>query len=370
MKKKLLFIIWSYTYGGGAEALLTTIVNHLNPDKYDISIIEFHHAEIKTEPVRAGVHVLPCIEAIETPEKHSKTYQLYHTPEVLIDAYIEKGYDLYISFNYQIPTFLLPKGTKNIAWVHSDVYDLAEEAMQRERRRQDTAFYNIRKIVAISDYTEQSIRDLFPGHSDKIVKIYNGVDTEAIRKKSLESTEIIIKGPSIAFVGRLEARKAPVRLVHVLHLVHKRGVRMHLYYLGQGEEQARIIQKAGEYGLTEFVHLLGYQHNPYPIIRQCDVVCLLSKSEGFSMCLLESITLGKAFVASSVGGAEELSNHQQCGRIIKTDEDAAIAVCELLEMKKEEIRSACQESLKRFELMHYIEQVESLFDSVMDEEDK
>ena len=88
------------------------------------------------------------------------------------------------------------------------------------------------------------------------------------------------------------------------------------------------------------------------------------------MCLLESITLGKAFVASSVGGAEELSNHQQCGRIIKTDEDAAIAVCELLEMKKEEIRSACQESLKRFELMHYIEQVESLFDSVMDEEDK
>lgn len=369
MKKKLLFIIWSYTYGGGAESLLTTIVNHLNSDKYDISIIEFHHAEIKTEPVRDGIHVLPCIEAVETPEKRSKTYQLYHTPEVLIDAYIEKGYDLYISFNYQIPTFLLPKGTKNIAWIHSDVYDLAEKNMQRERRRQDTAFYNVRKIVAISDNTERSLRDLFPEHENKIVKIYNGVDTDIIREKSLESTELIIEGPSIVFVGRLEARKDPVRLVHVLHMIHERGMRIHLYYIGQGEEQARIIQKTDEYGLIEFVHLLGYQQNPYPIIRQCDVVCLLSKSEGFSMCLLESIVLGKAFVASCVGGAEELSNHQQCGRVVKTDEDAVSAVCELLKKKQEEIRSACNESLKRFGLTHYIEQVENLFDSVIDETD-
>ena len=174
MKKKLLFIIWSYTYGGGAEALLTTIVNHLDPDKYDISIIEFHHADIKIEPVRDDIHVLPCIEAVKTPEKYSKIYQLYNTPEVLIDTYIGKSYDLYISFNYQIPTFLLPKGTKNIAWIHSDVYDLAEEDMKKERRRQDAAFNNVRKIVAISDNTEKSICELFPRHADKIVKIYNG----------------------------------------------------------------------------------------------------------------------------------------------------------------------------------------------------
>lgn len=87
------------------------------------------------------------------------------------------------------------------------------------------------------------------------------------------------------------------------------------------------------------------------------------------MCLLESIVLGKAFVASYVGGAEELSNHQQCGRVVKTDEDAVSAVCELLKKKQEEIRSACNESLKRFGLTHYIEQVENLFDSVIDETD-
>lgn len=330
---KILFIIWSYTYGGGAESLLTTIVNHLNPEKYDISIIEYEHAETKIEPVNSNIHVLPYIRAVETLEHYSKTYQLYNTPDTLINAYIKKDYDIYVSFNYLIPTFLLPKGTRNIAWIHSDVYDLAEGKMQRERKRQNAAFDNVRKIVAISDNTERSIRELFPGHTEKIVKIYNGVDARKIKEKSLEDTEIRVEGPAIAFVGRLEKRKAPARLVNVLKFVHEKEILAHLYFIGQGEEQKTIIQKAEECGLTEFVHLLGYQQNPFPIIKQCTIVCLLSKSEGFSMCLLEGIVLGKMFVASPVGGAKELSDHQKCGRIVETDSQAAGAVGELLNVK-------------------------------------
>ena len=32
--KKIFFIINSFSWGGGAEALLTQIVNHLNSEKY------------------------------------------------------------------------------------------------------------------------------------------------------------------------------------------------------------------------------------------------------------------------------------------------------------------------------------------------
>ncbi len=363
--KKILFIIWSYTYGGGAEALLTSIVNHLNPEKYDISIIEYEHAEIKVEPVNDNIHVLPYIQAVDMPEKYSKTYQLYNMPEVLIDAYIKKDYDLYVSFNYLIPTFLLPRGTKNIAWIHSDVYDLAEENMLRERKRQEAAFYNVEKIVAISDKTEQSLKDLFPSHADKVVKIYNGVDLDGIKKKSTEKPMVELKKPAILFAGRLEERKDPVRLVNVLKLVHEKGIHAHLYFIGQGEQEENIIEKMNKYHLSNYIHLAGYQKKPYPIMKQCDVVCLLSKSEGFSMCLLESAALGKAFVATPVGGAMELSNNQQCGRIIETDEQAADAICELLGRERAAIMQACQESIQRFDLKNYIGQIENLFDTVM-----
>lgn len=368
MKKKILFIIWSYTYGGGAEALLTTIVNHLNPNKYDISIIEYQHADIKKEPVNSNIHVLPYIQAVETPERYSKGYQLQNMPEILIDTYIKKDYDLYVSFNYQIPTFLLPRGTKNIAWIHSDVYDLAEEGMLRKRKKQDIAFDKVRKIVAISNFTEKSIKDLFPNHANKVMKIYNGVDTDRVRKLSLEDTDINLEGYSILFVGRLEERKNPVRLVNVLKLVHEKGIKAHLYFMGKGTEEEDIIAEADKLKLSSFVHLIGYQQNPFPIIRQCDVVCLLSKTEGFSMCLLESVALDKPFVATGIGGAEELANNQRCGRIIETDMEAAEAICEFLNKEKEEIKIECQESIKQFGLEHYIEQIEDLFDTVIGEE--
>ena len=42
-KKKVLFYLWSFSLGGGAEKILATIVNNLDPDKYDIDILEMEH---------------------------------------------------------------------------------------------------------------------------------------------------------------------------------------------------------------------------------------------------------------------------------------------------------------------------------------
>lgn len=365
MKKKILFIIWSYTYGGGAEALLTTIVNHLNSDKYDISIIEYEHAETKVEEVNDNIHVLPYMQAVPTEEKYSKTYQLYHMPELLINTYIKKGYDLYISFNYLIPTFLLPEGTKNISWIHGDVYNLADEKFLREKTRQNKAFYKVEKIVAISDLTKQSLEDIFPEHKDKFVKIYNGLDIDKVRRKSMEGTDVQISNPAAVFIGRLEKGKNPLRLINILRLVHDKGINLHLYYLGEGNLKTDIYELACKNNLVEFVHLLGYHQNPFPIIKQCDVTCLLSRQEGFSMSLLESIALNVPFVATKVGGALELSNKQRCGRIIKSDKEAVDAICSLLSKNKKDIQRMCKESIQRFNLDKYIAQIEGLIDSVI-----
>lgn len=44
-KKKVLFIIWSFSYGGGAEKILANIVNNLDYEKYDIDVLEYLHAD-------------------------------------------------------------------------------------------------------------------------------------------------------------------------------------------------------------------------------------------------------------------------------------------------------------------------------------
>ena len=363
-KTKILFIIWSYTYGGGAEALLTTIVNNLNPSKYDISIIEYEHSEINVEPTKHNIKILPYIKAVPTADNQKKGYQVYHTPELLIDRYIKGDFDVYISFNYQIPTFLLPKGTKNIAWIHGEVSDLKK--LDRERRLQDEAFEKVQKIVAISDITRRSLEELFPRHIDKIECIYNGIDIDKVRKSAEEETQIKLEKDSMLFVGRLDDNKQPQRLLSVLKQVRKKR-KVKLYYLGQGNLQQVLVETVEKEGLSDSVEFLGYQDNPMPIVKQAGVVLLLSKSEGFSIALLESVALGVPFIATDVGGARILSNDERCGKIIETDEEATEAFFTLINQEREKLMRECAISIERFALPEYIRKIEELIDSVAEE---
>lgn len=364
--KKLFFIINCYSKGGGAEAVLTKIVNHLNPEKYEIGIMEIIHDTVKQEPVNDNIRLFPYYVNADDPKRKARMYSVYHEWDKVISEYIPQDYDLYISFNYLKPTFLLPPDKKTVAWIHGDVYDLAREDKVEERALQGKAFHKVDKIVSISDITTQSLQDLFPNHSDKIEIIYNGIDVEETKEKAKEPTEIRMQHPAILSVGRLDVNKNPLRLLDIFEKVYYENHAVHLYYLGYGVLEEAVKQRAKEKGMEENVHLLGYHDNPFPIIAQCDTSCMFSLSEGFPMALLESVALDKPFVSSVVGGARILANGQRCGRTVETDEEAATAITELLRTDKQQILEECRESIKRFELDTYIHRIEELFDKLLE----
>ena len=56
MKKKILFVIWSFSLGGGAEKMLSVLTRNLDIDKYEIDILEIEnhgYKEKRTEFVEA-----------------------------------------------------------------------------------------------------------------------------------------------------------------------------------------------------------------------------------------------------------------------------------------------------------------------------
>ena len=364
--KKILFVISSYTSGGGAESLLTTVVNNLNPLKYKIDIIELLHRDIKKEPTNSNITVLPYIMRADDPDRKRKMYYVYHEPEKVFNAFIKQQYDLYISWNYQRPSFLLPPGKKNIMWIHSDVYDLSSTNMTEERALQDSAFDNAKKIVAISDITMQSLHDLFPKHKDKFVELHNGIDINNVVNRSHCSTNIVLQKPAIICVARFEERKGQSRLLKVFEKALKDRPDMHLYYLGYGKTEDEIKNEVKKQGLDSSVHFLGYIDNPFPVMLQSDVSCLLSTSEGFPMCLLESQALGKPIVATIVGGTKILIQDDLCGSIIKTDDEAVGAILRLINTDENIIKQACKNSIARFSLDKYVKRIENLFDAVLE----
>ena len=104
-KKKILFIIWSFSFGGGAERVLANIVNNLSTEKYEIDLLEYYHTDINKEKVNDNINVLnPIVDFRDNKFKKLISMILLKTfPNILRKIYINKKYDLEISFNYLIP---------------------------------------------------------------------------------------------------------------------------------------------------------------------------------------------------------------------------------------------------------------------------
>ncbi len=371
-KTRLFFIINTFSAGGGAEALLTSIINELyDTGRYDIGMMEIIHHDKKREEIRSGVRMYPYFTSADAPDRKTRMYLVYHEWDKVINDYIPNDYDIYISFNYLKPTFLLPKGKRCIAWIHGDVYNLINKYpglrdMSEECELQRLAFDKADRIVAISDNTRQSIIDIFPEYSKRIVTIYNGINIKTIRKRSHEDTDIELQHPAIICVGRLEDGKDPIRALKIFYDLKQVKTDAHLYYLGDGSLIGRILEEAENRNLRDCVHLLGYLQNPFPVLKQADVTIMTSKSEGFPMSLLESVALNVPFVSTAVGGSKELAAHSECGKVFEKDEDAVTAICGYLNMFQEEIKTNTDKAIECFSMENYITHIESLIQEVME----
>lgn len=367
--KHVLFIIYTHTLGGGAEKILTTIVNHLDPEKYQIDILEYAQYDVKREGLNSNIHRLPPVLSMKNDGKWSRLFkniQVFSLPHWLKRH--RKKYDLEISFNYLIPTFLLSHRCPSIAWIHGSIDDLKQNAYYRMLER--AALGKVNRIVAISENTYRSILDVYPQYKKKIELIYNGFDFDAIRSASREVCPIQIQHPAICFAGRLEKNKNPTSLIAAVDMLRKKGKRVYLYLMGEGVQRDALTQQIHDLELDSQISLLGYQNNPYPVMAQCDVIGMLSKSEGFPTVFPEAMSLGVPFVSTPVGGIAELSDDGRCGLVVQTVEDCTQALESILYNKERwtMMSHACIKHIQQYSLEHQIKKIEALVDRVLDEE--
>lgn len=366
--KNILITIYTYTLGGGAEKILKETVNNLDKDKYKITVLPYAYYGVKIEDSDDNITVLPSVVNMVTSnpiERWIKYFLVHFFPSVIRRIYIKEKYDAEISFNYQIPSFMVKKRKYNkvINWNHGDIYDLEKSWLKR--KLQERSFKQADIIVAISENTKQSIQHIFPQYADKIKLIYNGIDTEKNVVSAKESTEIKVKDNSLVFLGRLEEMKKPLKLLEYVKATIDSGRDIKLYFLGQGEQSEAVRQKISEYGLQDKVFQLGYVSNPCPIISQCKAVCMLSKTEGFPTVFAEGMSLGVPFITTNVGGVKELSNDGKCGVIVDTVKEFIEAVDKVVLDTKanKEMSKACIEHIKNFSVSRQIQEIEALLDN-------
>jgi glycosyltransferase involved in cell wall biosynthesis len=79
-----------------------------------------------------------------------------------------------------------------------------------------------------------------------------------------------------------------------------------LLLVGDGPLLPELERLASDLGIADRTAFVGVLDNPFPLMRQVDVVVLSSVEEGFGLVALEAAALGVPFVGSACGGLGEI----------------------------------------------------------------
>lgn len=140
--------------------------------------------------------------------------------------------------------------------------------------------------------------------SNKIVVIHNPLDLDTINK-GLEapSPYINIDETRIVFAGRFDKTKGQDVLVKAFATVKKSVKNAHLYLVGKyqdGEETYESCkQTIAEKNITDYVHFVGFDENPYRWEKYADCFVLPSRKEGLPNSLIEAMYIGLPVVATT-----------------------------------------------------------------------
>lgn len=369
-KKKILFILWSFSYGGGAEKQLAGIVNNLDKDKYEIDILEYFHTNINIEPINSNINLL---KPVNDKQKESKIKRfifnilVYIYPAIIRKKYIKKEYDYEISFNQEIPTFLLSKNpkSKKICWIHGPIWNLSLKKHFIRHIIQKLSFKKANKIVTISEDTLKSIRTIYPEFAFKTIKIYNGYDYKKMDELSAEFNVKKEKKFEILYANRFDENKNPLLLIEAAKLLKGKSNDFHINFLGKGILENKMRTLIKEYNLEENISIVGYQKNPYPYIKMCNIFCLTSVSEGFSNIIVEALHFNKPFVSTDVGIVHEIKQFN-VGVVASTPEEISDAIYNML-VNKEQYNimvKNCKKIENKFSIENQIENLEKLIEEL------
>jgi glycosyltransferase involved in cell wall biosynthesis len=220
-----------------------------------------------------------------------------------------------------------------IAWVHSDLRSqLPLYGANNAHRLIIHAIYpRFRKVVFPSQSALEGFQGLATLDTAACEVISNPIDIDMVLARSedaLPSWAAPVFGkPTILGVGTLKnAIKGFDVLLKSHALARSRGCDHNLVILGDGPDRNELLQQAEHLQIADSTFLVGFQANPYPMMRVATAIAVPSRFESFSMVVTEAMALGTpVVVASSARGSLEVIENGLHGGMFPAEDAEALA---------------------------------------------
>lgn len=176
-------------------------------------------------------------------------------------------------------------------------------------------------LLAVSQAMRQSMVAMGMD-ADNITVHYTGVDLDhfGIVDREEAKAALGVSGKIVLCVGALIPRKGQDLLIRALPSLPD----VTLLLAGQGQYRRTLEKLAEELKVDRRVGFLGsIPHHKLPrVFAAADVMALPSSSEGLANAWVEALACGTPIVITDVGGARELVDRPEAGRIVAREPEA------------------------------------------------
>lgn len=364
-KKKILFVIPSFS-GGGAERVVLNIISHLEKNKYEISLVLFNKKGqyLSLLPDYIKIYDLKkrnALSMIKLICSLTKLLREYKPDSVVSFLY-------YSNIITMISKLLSFRKFKLIVSIRSPFNK------EFKSRRFKKLFYFLYKqllikypdcILVNSIASKKQLLQFTKINDNRIKVIYNLFDLKIIEKLKDENLEDLCYDSYVLAVGRLSYEKGFTCLLRAFSLI-KEKVNKRLVILGDGPDGIMLKELAINLGIQERVLFLGFQNNPYKFMKNASIFILTSLFEGFPNVLIEAMACGVPVISTDCPtGPNEIIINGVNGILIPPANEGILAEAMLNLLKNEGLRKIFSEigrkSVERFSVEVLLPQYEKLF---------
>jgi glycosyltransferase involved in cell wall biosynthesis len=189
-------------------------------------------------------------------------------------------------------------------WVDSEIYEIEKEGLLKADH-----------IIAVSNFTKQSIIKNYGINQDKIEVIHNGIDFEKHNELKVEShltqrlQNLKVAGYQIIlFTGRLTFQKGVDYLLQAAKKSLKFNNKSLFIIVGSGDMEKQLISQASELKISDRVVFTGFLRGQElkSLYQIADLFIMPSVSEPFGLVALESAIHKTPVIVSKQSGVAEI----------------------------------------------------------------
>lgn len=197
--------------------------------------------------------------------------------------------------------------------------ELNREPMRNYVRKIATRTYPaVNQLLTVSEPLQERIASIFNVRS---IVVHNMISSEFSQAETRYPDKF-----NLISVGSLFPVKNHALLVSALALLDLPKDQWQLTIIGEGGERQNLQRKINESGLSDNIHLVGQKSKEEvaQFLRSSSVFVLPSKSENFSVAVLEALSCGLPVIASICGGIRECIDKKN-GLLFEVDDVQGLA---------------------------------------------